>query len=71
MDMEKKKQQTSNGYMLKYKNDDSVWQPGDPPLKLHKAPNYVDPNAKPIKKKTPKSPKSNLILPVPKGDALV
>ena len=69
--MATKKQQTSDGYMLKYKNDDSVWQQGDPPLKLHKAPNYVDPNAKPIKKKTPKSPKSNLILPVPKGDALV
>ena len=50
--MATKKQQTSDGYMLKYKNDDSVWQPGDPPLKIKKAPNYVDPNAKPIKKKT-------------------
>ncbi len=69
--MSKKTQQTSDGYMNKYKNDDSVWQPGDPPLKIKKAPNYVDPNAKPVKKKTPKTPESKVILPVPKGDALV
>ena len=66
--MATKKQQTSDGYM--YKGLDSV-QPTNNQKPIKKAPNYVDPNAKPIKKKIPKSPKSNLILPVPKGDALV
>jgi hypothetical protein len=66
--MATKKQQTSDGYM--FKGLDSV-QPTNHQKPIHKAPNYVDPNAKPIKKKTPKSPNSKVILPVPKGDALV